>query len=125
MARITKKRAPAGLTAAAARVRVVAVTPRRTDSPAPTHFERWSVTPALALEWLEKMGANRSVAQRYVEAFARDMRAGEWTLNGETIKFDVQGRLVDGQHRLWAVVQADVTVEMDVARDVPEAAMQA
>ena len=44
--------------------------------------------------------------------YAADMKAGRWQLNGEAIKFDKNGHLLNGQHRLHAVVRADTTIQM-------------
>jgi hypothetical protein len=40
------------------------------------------------------------------------MLAGEYLLTHQPIAFDALGRLIDGQHRLAAVVQSGVTVQM-------------
>jgi hypothetical protein len=42
------------------------------------------------------------------------MRAGRWKSNGESIKFDKKGNLVDGQHRLKAITLSNTTHEMVV-----------
>lgn len=76
------------------------------------------VTPAMAESWLAKNPNNRNLRQPVVSSYARDILAGNWMLNGETIKFDQSGKLIDGQHRLSAVVAADVTVPMVVMRGV-------
>lgn len=73
------------------------------------------VTPETAADWLATNDSNRTVRIGTVAAFARDMRAGKWALNAETIKFDWFGKLRDGQHRLIAVTLAKVPVEMAVA----------
>src|SRR5689334_16796059 len=75
------------------------------------------VTPKLAREWLEKNDCNRPLSLATVARYAADMRAGKWELNGETIIFSKRG-LLDGQHRLHAVIEADVSVEMLVVHDV-------
>lgn len=75
---------------------------------------RWIViTPELATRWLEECNwNNRPVRDGWVTRLASDMRAGNWRgQNGEAIKFDNAGRLVDGQHRLWAVVMSKVSIE--------------
>ena len=80
--------------------------------------EVMTVTPALAQRWLEKNHpSNRPVAWRRVEAFANDMRMGAWKLTHQGICFDAEGYLIDGQHRLQAVVNADVAVPMLVVRN--------
>lgn len=73
----------------------------------PKSTSRWIiVTPELATRWLEENNwNNRPVRDAWVTRLAADMTAGKWRgQNGEAIKFDTAGRLVDGQHRLWACV---------------------
>lgn len=64
-----------------------------------------TVTPKLAEEMLaNRHGKNRKVEKNKVQKYAEDMRHGAWSLNGETIVFDVTGRLHDCHHRLEACV---------------------
>lgn len=77
------------------------------------------VNAQLAQKWLDTNEGNRKVSQNRVISYAEAMTDGQWQENGETIKFDPEGNLIDGQHRLEAVVLADVTVRMDVAENVP------
>ncbi len=44
------------------------------------------------------------------EAYARDMRSGRWPFTGDPIRFTTDGELIDGQHRLHAVIEADLTI---------------
>ena len=74
------------------------------------------VTPELAESWLARNPKNRNLRKAVTEAYARDMAAGRWLINGETVKFDTHGHLRDGQHRLSAVVAAAATVPMVVVR---------
>ena len=79
-----------------------------------------SITPKLAEKYLEEnVDYNRPISQRYVDLYARDMKAGKWIVNGETIKFNGTGALLDGQTRLWACVEAGVPFTTAVARGVP------
>lgn len=81
---------------------------------------RVTVTPEKAKEWLENnIENNRRVSRSRVRRLAADMKSSRWRYNGETIKFDSRGRLVDGQHRLEAVIEAGVPVPMEVIEDVP------
>ena len=64
------------------------------------------VTPQRAAEWLVKNTHNRRLTAAHVETLAASLERGEWMLNGETIKFSSDGRLLDGQHRLNACVQS-------------------
>lgn len=62
----------------------------------------------------KNMQNNRSV-KRKKETFARDMRNGKYIARtGETIKFDSDGTLVDGQNRLHAIKLAGVPVVVTI-----------
>lgn len=82
------------------------------------HRER--VTPAIAREWLKANTSNRTIRRRNVESLAREMKDGRWQFNFEPIMFSKSGRLLNGQHRLEAVILSDTTVELPVIRDVPD-----
>ena len=78
------------------------------------------ITPKQAEKYLEKnIENNRPILDRHVAVLARDMKAGNWVQNGETIKFNGTGSLLDGQHRLWACIEAKVPFTTAVARGVP------
>ena len=72
------------------------------------------VTPAIAAEWIGSMRPNRALKLTTVLAYARQMKAGLWGETGEPIKFDNEGCLLDGQHRLQALISADVDLELCV-----------
>lgn len=78
-----------------------------------------TVTPDMAREWLGYNTHNRKLRERVVNAYAADMRNGDWHWNGEGIKFATDGVLLDGQHRLAAVIVAEATVPMLVIRGLP------
>jgi hypothetical protein len=74
-----------------------------------------TVTPGIADEWLKKNNPkNRSIGRNHVARLTADMKAGRWHLTHQGIAFDADGQLVDGQHRLTAVMQSGATVEMAV-----------
>lgn len=72
------------------------------------------VTSAIAEQWLEANDGNRRLNWTYIGQLARDMKAGRFACTHQGIAFDTQGRLIDGQHRLWAVLEADMPVRMRV-----------
>src|SRR5438876_1801624 len=78
-----------------------------------------TITPKKAQEYLEHNTTNRPLSQRTVRDFAQAMVRGEWRVTHQGIAFDTNGVLVDGQHRLAAIVEADVPVEMTVFTEVP------
>jgi hypothetical protein len=77
-----------------------------------------TVTPELAAEWLVGNTHNRTMKDRAVTKYAADMAAGLWDVNGESIKFNGDGRLLDGQNRLQAVVVAGVPIQTVVVRGI-------
>lgn len=74
------------------------------------------VSPATAARMLAYRGRNRTTSARHIAALVKEMRNGNWKLNGESIKFAKDGSLLDGQHRLAAIIQANVTVKILVTR---------
>lgn len=76
------------------------------------------ITPDVAEEYLGKNLRNRSMDRSVVEKFADEMDAGHWVLNGETIVFDTDGNLADGQHRLAAILEHGRPVYSLVVRGV-------
>lgn len=76
------------------------------------------ITPAIAADYLRHNAVNRPLNHKNVEFYARQMVEGKWMLNGESIVFDNEGNLMDGQTRLNAVIKADTGVEFVVVRGV-------
>ena len=77
----------------------------------PLEVEIVIVTPEKAREWLALNQGNRNKRRRVIDAYARDLAHGYWLVTGESIKFDWNGRLIDGQHRLEATIAANVPLE--------------
>lgn len=88
----------------------------------PAPAEIMEITPAIAESWLVKNTNNRPISESVVMRYARDMTDGAWLLSGESIKFTDDDRLLDGQHRLLAVVRSGVTIQSYVIRGVTPAA---
>ena len=70
------------------------------------------VTPDRARELLEGNVANRGLRLEAVHAYARDITEGRWMITGESVKIDWTGRLIDGQHRLEAIVESGQAVTL-------------
>lgn len=78
------------------------------------------VTPDLASEWLSSCNThNRKLVDAHVERLANEMRAGRWQLTHQGIAFSSNRVLIDGQHRLWAVMISNITVPMRVYFNEP------
>lgn len=65
---------------------------------------------------------NRSKKPIKIKQYAQALLAGEWELTGETIKFSDLGRLLDGQNRLFACVEANVPFTTHVVFGVADKA---
>lgn len=80
------------------------------------------ITPTMAKNLLGSNINNRNISKRRVNTYARQILNDEWQLNGETIKLTEKGTLLDGQHRLQAIIVAnkpiDTYVLTGVASDV-------
>jgi hypothetical protein len=76
-----------------------------------------TITPDQATAYLKLNNCNRPLNLRQVERWANVLRSGEWELNGSTIVLNGT-RLIDGQHRLQAVVASGIPMTTVVVRDV-------
>lgn len=66
------------------------------------------IKPVQAKDWLENHNPkNRPLTPSVIRKYTVAIKNNEWKMNGEPIIFDRDGNLVNGQHRLNAVVQAD------------------
>jgi hypothetical protein len=91
-------------------------------TPATRAGEVVMVTPEIAAEWLTHNTHNRRIRRSAVDGYAMDMENGDWRWTGEPVRFAKDGRLLDGQHRLLAIVEADVTLPLLVISGLePEA----
>lgn len=72
------------------------------------------VTPKKAAAWLENNFRNRPLSDDVVAAYARDMKNGTWVPTHQGIAFNDRDELIDGQHRLRAIVRSGCTVRMMV-----------
>lgn len=72
-----------------------------------------TIDPNRAHMYLERAAnagqKQRHLSEKRVERFANAMLAGQWHLTHQTIGLDSEGVLIDGQHRLAAVVQSGTT----------------
>lgn len=78
------------------------------------------IDPALADTLLTDRGPNRTVSAVVIAKYARDIEAGRWRLNGQTIKISASGRLLDGQHRLEATKKARKAFPAIIVEGLPD-----
>lgn len=72
------------------------------------------VTPEKAREFLSFNEGNRYIRSTWVEYLANCIRNNEWQATHQGIGFSKSGMLLDGQHRLHAIIKADIPVMMMV-----------
>lgn len=73
---------------------------------------RVEVTPELAAAWLKRNTHNRSISDNTVRGYVRDVLADDWPFTGDPVRFSDDGVLLDGQHRLKALVKTETTMTM-------------
>lgn len=87
------------------------------------HYRTQKIGPTQATKLLETTKNNRPVSQATVERYANDMKNGKWRMTGQPIIISDSGNLLDGQHRLWAIVQSEAEVEVMVVTGVADDAI--
>lgn len=93
--------------------------------PGTENVELATITPEIASKWLAmNLENNRPIQEKRIKDYANDMQRGQWRIDGNTIKFNRDGRLIDGQHRLCACVQSGATFETYVIRGLELDAIQ-
>lgn len=83
------------------------------------------VDRSMAAEWLAHNTNNRKIQVSHRNALVRDIKAGEFVLSSHPICFGVSGRLLNGQHRLTALLAAseenpEATIDILVVRGLPD-----
>lgn len=84
------------------------------------YFRVIDVGPKLASEWLLLNEDNRNHREALVRQYADDMSHGRWQYNGEPLHFSTTNRLLNGQHRLRAVLRSKTTQTFNVGFDFPD-----
>lgn len=78
-------------------------------------IEQKLITPEIAADMLTRNDGNRPMRPRVWQGYAKDMREGKWRRTHEAIAVAANGRLINGQHRLMAVVHSGIAQMFCVA----------
>ena len=79
------------------------------------------ITPATADRYLQANVANRLIRNTRVEKYANDMKSGSWKSGtAEMIKISKTGVILDGQHRLLAVIVSNTPTWFHIAKGLDE-----
>lgn len=96
----------------------------RQDKDRAIDFFTVEVSPQNAEALLESNDGNRRLSTMSVVKYAKLMTDGEWRLNGETVKISTEGerggseslgRLLDGQHRMEAIIRCGIPQAITLA----------
>lgn len=79
-----------------------------------------TITPEDATKFLERNKGNRKLSDKNVQFFLEQMKRGDWQITADPIKFGKDGRLLDGQHRLQALIKHGKPVDMFVAEGLED-----
>lgn len=82
------------------------------------------VTVAVATDIMHKNTKNRPVSKTVVTKYSKIMKAGGWQFNAEPVIISKDGRLLDGQHRLMAIIASKVPQKMLVVTGVEGSAFK-
>ena len=78
------------------------------------------ISPTLAAMYLgDNINNQRTLRPSHVNFLAAQMTAGKWSPTAEAISLTDKGVLINGQHRLHAVIKADKTIKNLVLRGQP------
>ncbi len=83
-------------------------------------FELVKVTPEMAAKFLLKNEGNRKMREQHAAGLARAIENGKYQLTHQAAAVTKKGRLIDGQHRMRAIMLANKPIEMYIAYDVPD-----
>jgi hypothetical protein len=77
-----------------------------------------TITPEMAADYLLRNKSNRKVSWHHVDSLCRAMISDKFDLTHQGIAFDERGYLIDGQHRLHAIIKANKPVRISVTYGV-------
>lgn len=78
-----------------------------------------TLTPEYAHELLSRNPRNRNIRRANLETVKRAITNREWELNGEAIKIDIDGYMLDGQHRCQAVIETGISIKTFLIEGLP------
>lgn len=79
-----------------------------------------TISPDMARAFLLRNTSNRKIGGRNLEKIKASLLRGEWELNGEAIKIAGNGTILDGQHRLIACAETDVSFQTLIVEGVDQ-----
>ncbi len=91
----------------------------QTTSQIETHIVE--ITPKIASGLLEMtdLSVQRKLSKVHVDFLARELSKGDWAFNGDSIRQDCEGNIIDGQHRLNACIVSGVSFSTLLIKGLP------
>lgn len=83
-----------------------------------TKAQTYIVDSECAAALLAASHVNRKLREGHLQKYMKQMQEGRFVWNGEPLIFDQGGRLLNGQHRLTAIVRTGVSCEMSISGGV-------
>lgn len=102
------------------------VDPMAPTKPKPTATTAWVwITPALAAQWLnDHNSGNRRMRPGQVDYLAGVLERDEYKFTHQGIAFAKSGRLLDGQHRLQAIIASGISTWLMVTEGLDDDAFE-
>lgn len=70
------------------------------------------------------IATNRTLDESIIKQYAEQMAAGQWPLTSQsTIGYTEEGKIIDVQHRLWAIVDSGATIRFCVMKGIKKEAV--
>ena len=83
------------------------------------------VTPNIAKDWIENRNTrNVGIKPNKVRYLSRQMSSGRWLTTVQGISFDIDGVLMDGQHRLLAIIHSGCSLVVRIFLNEPKESME-
>jgi len=81
------------------------------------------ITPIIAKEILENNTINRNIIKANLHFLENELREGRFVYNGESIIISKDNKLMDGQHRLLAIINTSISAYVNLVTDIEENTM--
>lgn len=78
------------------------------------------ISPEQAKILLEQNTQNRPLNLPHVRTLAKQMLSGQWRFTGDPIQIGTSGRVLNGQHRLYAIIESGTSQEMFIMYNIPD-----
>jgi hypothetical protein len=81
-----------------------------------------TLSPGMAESLLTRQIHNRPKCRARVAQYVNEIKDGRWGINGQGIIISAGGRMIDGQHRCYAVIESGISIKTMLVKGVSESA---